>query len=446
MWQFEAIEDKIIHLIIKDREFAILVLNELDANLFTNVTCERMIKVIKQYHNKYNGIPELDEVKTLISGSPILSKNFDFIEAERIYGDMELKPSEIDFVKDAVPKFIKHSNFKKLITMASAEIYKNDTPDTQEEIYSSFEEKFKKIRRYNMDRDIGHKLFDVKGRYARLKNKFTGGIKPSLENLQKIIKGYFKKEAYAYMGDTGAGKSILLINDALSAVKQGFNVVYVSLELEPQDLALRIDQNVSSKESYTLLKDIGTVDYLEKKYADIKKLTGAGEMFLKEYPNGSATCNTIQAYLELLEMYEDFKCDFLIIDYMDIMKPNEGFTNSDYRDQAKIANEISALAKELDIPILSAMQANRAGREEDGVKKVLDKNRVADSYGKLRPLYGVYSINSKGGNDVILNKHFLFVNKNRNGPADVRANFIMNKMLMQVKDDVEIEDEEEQFE
>jgi hypothetical protein len=29
-----------------------------------------MIKVIKQYHNKYNGIPELDEVKTLISGSP----------------------------------------------------------------------------------------------------------------------------------------------------------------------------------------------------------------------------------------------------------------------------------------------------------------------------------------------------------------------------------------
>jgi replicative DNA helicase len=145
-------------------------------------------------------------------------------------------------------------------------------------------------------------------------------------------------------------------------------------------------------------------------------------------------------------MYEDFKCDFLIIDYMDIMKPNEGFTNSDYRDQAKIANEISALAKELDIPILSAMQANRAGREEDGVKKVLDKNRVADSYGKLRPLYGVYSINSKGGNDVILNKHFLFVNKNRNGPADVRANFIMNKMLMQVKDDVEIEDEEEQFE
>jgi len=90
MWAFEAIEDKIIHLILFDREFAILVLNELDASLFASVTCERMLKVIKQYHNKYNGIPELDELKTLISGSTILSKNFDFVEAERIYGDISI--------------------------------------------------------------------------------------------------------------------------------------------------------------------------------------------------------------------------------------------------------------------------------------------------------------------------------------------------------------------
>lgn len=447
MWQFEAIEDKIIHLIIKDREFAILVLNELDANLFTNVTCERMIKVIKQYHNKYNGIPELDEVKTLISGSPILSKNFDFIEAERIYGDMELKPSEIDFVKDAVPKFIKHSNFKKLITMASADVYRNDTPDTQEEIYNKFDEGFKKIKQYNMDKDLGVSIYDVKERYARLKNKHIGGVKPALEGLQKAVGAYYAGEVYAYLGSTGSGKSVMLVNDALAAVKQGFNVVYITLELEPQSIGLRIDQNVASKEASVLIRDNMTVANLEKKYKEIKKLTGAGDMITKQYPNYGTNCNGIRTYLEMLRMYKDYECQFLVVDYGELLASNAERMN-EYERQGAVFSDLAALAVELGIPVLTASQSNRPSREGDGSGKpqTLDGSRIAESFKKLFPLFGCYSINAKGGQDVILNKRYLYIVKNRNGFAETKVPFIMNTMIMTIKDDIDIDEDEEQFE
>jgi len=445
MWAFEAIEDKIIHLILFDREFAILVLNELDASLFASVTCERMLKVIKQYHNKYNGIPELDELKTLISGSTILSKNFDFVEAERIYGDMELKPSEIDFVKDSIPKFIKHSNFKKLITLASADVYRNDTPDTQEEIYNKFDEGFKKIKQYNMDKDLGVSIYDVKERYARLKNKHIGGVKPALEGLQKAIGAYYAGEVYAYLGSTGSGKSVMLVNDALAGVKQGFNVVYITLELEPQSIGLRVDQNVSSKEASILIKDNLTVANLEKKYKDIKKLTKAGDMITKQYPNYGTNCNGIRTYLEMLRMYKDYECQFLVVDYGELLSSNAERMN-EYERQGAVFSDLAALAVELNIPVLTASQSNRPSRDGDGSGKpqTLDGSRIAESFKKLFPLFGCYSINAKGGQDVILNKRYLYIVKNRNGFAETKVPFIMNTMIMTIKDDIDID--EEQFE
>jgi replicative DNA helicase len=246
---------------------------------------------------------------------------------------------------------------------------------------------------------------------SRVQHIETNRLKSTMDEFDRVMGGGIVPGSVTLLaGDPGIGKSTLLL-----AILSKIGGVYVAGEESAEQVKLRAARLGISGDNIIIYPETSVERIVEMLKDETGKNTGG-------------------------------KQPLVIVDSMDIMKPNEGFTNSDYRDQAKIANEISALAKELDIPILSAMQANRAGREEDGVKKVLDKNRVADSYGKLRPLYGVYSINSKGGNDVILNKHFLFVNKNRNGPADVRANFIMNKMLMQVKDDVEIEDEEEQFE
>ena len=445
-WQFEAIEDKIIHLIIKNREFAVLVLNELESNLFANPTCEKMLNVIKVYNNKYNSIPELDEVKTLIAGSAKLSKDFDFLEAERIYGDMELKPSEVEYVKEAIPKFIKHSKFKKLIIQASAEIYKNDTPETQDEIYSSFDDQFKKIKQYNMSKDLGVSIYDVKERYAKLKNKHIGGVKPALEGLQKQIGGYYNGEVYAYLGSTGSGKSVALVNDALAALKQGFNVVYITLELSPESIGLRIDQNVVQKEAHVLIKETLTIGNLEKKYKDIQKLTGAGDLIVKQYPNYGINCNGIRTYLEMLRLYKDFECQFLVIDYGELLGSNADKIN-EYERQGAVYSDMAALAIELDIPILTASQSNRPERQEEGAKpKALDGSRIAESFKKLFPLFGCYSINAKGGEDVILNKKYLYIVKNRNGFADIKVPFIMNTMLMTMTDDFDIEDEEEQFE
>jgi replicative DNA helicase len=439
-WAFESIEDNILTLLIKDREFTVIVIDELKKEYFSNRTYEKIFSIIKSYFREYGDLPGLNEIKSIVGSSKKLSKDFDFIETERIFNNIELKQSEIDYIRDVVPKFIKHNNFKTLIMTAATEISTLDNPELQEDMLDKFSNKLSDIRNFDMNKDLGHNIYDVEGRYARLKNKYTGGIKPKLEGLKNVIKGFFKGESYAYMGDTGSGKSIMLANEALNAMRQGFNVAFISLELEPEQFGLRMDQNVSKKESGELIKDKETVKYLKKKYADIKKLEGAGDMWIKEYPNGTISCMSIKDYVELLRIQKNFVVDFLVVDYLDILKPNEGRTGNDYSDQARVANEFDALAKTLDLPLLSAMQTNRGSKEDTGP---INKNRIADSYGKLRPLYGVYSINSKKDDGEILNKHFLFLVKNRNGPEQIKVNFLMNKIYMSVDDDFDQEEEED---
>ena len=45
---------------------------------------------------------------------------------------------------------------------------------------------------------------------------------------------------------------------------------------------------------------------------------------------------------------------------------------------------------------------------------------------------------------MILNKRYLYIVKNRNGFAETKVPFIMNTMIMTIKDDIDID--EEQFE
>ena len=43
-WSFEAIEDAIIHLMVRDREFGVFVMEELKSDYFVDDTCGKMLE------------------------------------------------------------------------------------------------------------------------------------------------------------------------------------------------------------------------------------------------------------------------------------------------------------------------------------------------------------------------------------------------------------------
>ena len=213
------------------------------------------------------------------------------------------------------------------------------------------------------DTNVGHDYIEnVEERYDFYHTK-EDRIAFDLDYFNKITKdGVPNKTLNIALAGTGVGKSLFMCHVASSALVQGFNVLYITMEMAEERIAERIDAN---------LLDV-PIDQLDKISKDrfslmvnniAKKTTG--KLIIKEYPTGSAHSGHFRALLNELKLKRQFEPDLIFIDYLNIcassrMKGMGGAINS-YSYIKAIAEELRGLAVEFDIPIFSATQTTRSG-------------------------------------------------------------------------------------
>ena len=184
-----------------------------------------------------------------------------------------------------------------------------------------------------------------------------------LEYFNTITKGGVpRKTLNIALAGTGVGKSLFMCHVASSALVQGFNVLYITMEMAEERIAERIDANL-------LDVPIDQLDKLPKntfslKVQDIARKT-QGKLIIKEYPTGSAHAGHFRALLNELKLKRQFEPDLIFIDYLNIcassrMKGMGGAINS-YSYIKAIAEELRGLAVEFDLPVFSATQTTRSG-------------------------------------------------------------------------------------
>ena len=190
-----------------------------------------------------------------------------------------------------------------------------------------------------------------------------------LEYFNTITKGGVpRKTLNIALAGTGVGKSLFMCHVASSALVQGHNVLYITMEMAEERIAERIDANL-------LDVPIDQLDKLPKntfslKVQDIARKT-QGKLIIKEYPTGSAHAGHFRALLNELKLKRQFEPDLIFIDYLNIcassrMKGMGGAINS-YSYIKAIAEELRGLAVEFDLPIFSATQTTRSGYSNSDV-------------------------------------------------------------------------------
>lgn len=163
--------------------------------------------------------------------------------------------------------------------------------------------------------------------------------------------------------NTGVGKTLAMCHFAASFLSQGYNVLYITLEMAEEKIAERIDANllnVDIKDLENLPKDI-----YDKKVERIKEATKS-KLIIKEYPTASASVIHFRNLLNELNLKRNFKPDIIVVDYLNIcasarVKPS-GNINS-YMYIKMIAEELRGLAVEQNVPLISATQTTRSGYE-----------------------------------------------------------------------------------
>ena len=213
------------------------------------------------------------------------------------------------------------------------------------------------------DLKVGHDYVENAGERYEFYHTEEDRLPFDLEYFNTITKGGVpRKTLNIALAGTGVGKSLFMCHVASSALVQGFNVLYITMEMAEERIAERIDAN---------LLDV-PIDQLDKISKDrfslmvnniAKKTTG--KLIIKEYPTGSAHSGHFRALLNELKLKRQFEPDLIFIDYLNIcassrMKGMGGAINS-YSYIKAIAEELRGLAVEFDLPIFSATQTTRSG-------------------------------------------------------------------------------------
>lgn len=231
----------------------------------------------------------------------------------------------------------------------------------------------------SFDTKIGHDFFDdAEARWDEIHTQ-ADKIQCDLSCFNYITKGGFqKKTMFGVIAGTNVGKSFMLCHMTGSMVRNGYNVLYVSLEMSEAQMGNRIDAN---------LMDVTTDDiehmskerYMER-IRKVRDRCGSGRMIIKQYPSTSCTIRTIEGLLKELWAKKGFKPDVLVLDYLGIMSSIHVKDKSNLYVLGKsVAEEVRSLAIEHDLLVLTASQFNRGGNDntEVTIKDIADSMGIA---------------------------------------------------------------------
>ena len=213
------------------------------------------------------------------------------------------------------------------------------------------------------DTNVGHDYIGQAGERYDFYKKEEDRIPFDLEYFNRITKGGVpNKTLNIALAGTGVGKSLFMCHVAASALVEGRNVLYITMEMAEEKIAERIDANllnVPIDQLENMPKDMFT-----EKVKNLARKT-TGNLIVKEYPTGSAHAGHFRALLNELKLKKQFEPDIIFVDYLNIcassrMKGMGGSINS-YTYIKAIAEELRGLAVEFDLPIFSATQTTRSG-------------------------------------------------------------------------------------
>ena len=213
------------------------------------------------------------------------------------------------------------------------------------------------------DTNVGHDYIGQAGERYDFYKKEEDRIPFDLEYFNRITKGGVpNKTLNIALAGTGVGKSLFMCHVAASALVEGRNVLYITMEMAEERIAERIDANllnVPIDQLENMPKDMFT-----EKVKNLARKT-TGNLIVKEYPTGSAHAGHFRALLNELKLKKQFEPDIIFVDYLNIcassrMKGMGGSINS-YTYIKAIAEELRGLAVEFDLPIFSATQTTRSG-------------------------------------------------------------------------------------
>ena len=386
---------KVIGALMTDQKFVVNVRDVIKLEYFNSQAHKWIVQRILDYFDNFHTVPSLEVLQ--IEFKKIDNDVLKVAVREELKYSYEVSTDDLQFVKEEFLAFCRNQEMKNAILESADKLKQED--------YEGIRALIEKALKAGQEKDAG--LNYKKDVEARYRDDYRPTIPTPWQTLSDLFSGGFGPgDLFLIFGSPGGGKSWLCIDIAAEAAKLGYNVFYYTLELSEKYVSRRIDAAMTGY----------CVDDLREHRAEVDKMVEElpGNIIIKEYAPKSATISTIKAHVQ--QCIEDgIRPDLIIIDYIDYLKPSSKVRYSERKDEVDdVYIGSKALAKELQVPVLSPSQVNRMGARDT----VVEGDKAAGSYDKMMVADASFSL-SRTKEDKVLGTGRIHIMKNRFGPDGI---------------------------
>jgi len=349
---------KVLNSLLKNKKFTLNIRDVILPSFFENQAHQWIVKETLQYFDKYHSTPTLDFLKIEVKkiDNDVLKTSI-VDQLKEVY---KLINSDQEYVESEFSSFCKNQSLKSAL-MKSVDLLNDGMFD---DIRFTIDTALKA----GQDKNIGHEYIkDVDARYKEEDRQ----VIPTPWTIinERLMGGIGGGDFGLIFGSPGGGKSWTMVALGAHAVKLGLNVVHYTLELSEGYVGKRYD-------SHFINEPVNTI-HLHKERVDNYIDSLKGSLTIKEYTPGQASISTIESHIAKMTDL-GYPPDMVLIDYVDLLKS----TSNSKDDKERLDNtyvSTKALARNLNIPVWSVSQVNRAGARDD----VIEGDKAAGSYNKI---------------------------------------------------------------
>ena len=412
----ERIELLILRNLIYNEEYTRKVIPFIKDDYFEEQNQKIIFQEISSFIQEYNKLATKEILSIEVEKRNDINDS-NFKEVVDIISSLEDEVGEIDWLIDSTEKWCRD----RAIYLALMESIQLADGKDESKGRDAIPTILSDALSVSFDNHVGHDyLQDYEKRFESYHRK-EDRIPFDLEYFNKITKGGLpNKTLNIALAGTGVGKSLFMCHVASSALIEGKNVLYITLEMAEEKIAERIDANL-------LNVNIQDITDLPKPMFDTKVEALAkktqGTLIIKEYPTASAHSGHFKSLLNELALKKSFRPDIIFVDYLNICASSRYRANGNVNSYSyikAIAEELRGLAVEANLPIVSATQTTRSGFGSSDV----ELTDTSESFGLPATadlMFALISTEELEGLNQILVKQL----KNRYNDPTVRKRFVV---------------------
>jgi replicative DNA helicase len=366
-------ESLIVSQLLINEEYSRKVLPHLKEEYFSSVAEKNFLKIYSRFYSKFNKIPSkqalLIEIENLKSSADVYTELVALVNSTVEFDET------LDWLVEETEKYCKERALFNALRDAvliidgasKSKISKEGIPSMLQDALAVC-----------FDTSVGHNYVDDSQERFDYYHATEQRIKTGITEFDKITKGGFpRKTLNVFLAPPHGGKSMVMANLASGALKHGFNVLYITMEMAEEEIGRRFDVNLMGIDFDTL--EVISKDIFKSKFNKITR-DSFGKLVIKEYPTGGASAANFRSLLSELKTKQNFIPDMIVVDYMSICSSDvykNASNQNSYTIIGSIGKELRALASEINCAIITAVQTTRSGSGNSDV----DITHTSESFG-----------------------------------------------------------------